>query len=160
MFGRPLARLQIPSYVGPGGFSNAPNANTSPGAIALALQPQHARGGQVDGDALGRAHALLFHCQRAVGGAVIARAEGGKIGGVPLRLPHTPSATELLAQLDRIERQSPSTADADRKFSYWCQKSPRIALMLRHLLEAGYSRSGARVTIHGDLKRIAGQVDE
>jgi hypothetical protein len=138
----PSQALQVPPMSGPGGYTKPPDGSTPTGAVIMAMQP-HASGGEVDGDALAHASRLL-HCAK--------RAEGGRLDTEVD--PNEREAKRLLALWDRVEKENPRVS-ADRQFSYLAQRSPGISKFLRKLLQDGYSRSGARATIHGALVRAA-----
>jgi len=118
----------------------------------MAMQP-HAQGGEIDGNALAHARMLLHEAVRACGGRV-ERASGGN---VKRDLDVTDEAKRLCALMDRIETESPEVdeVDDDRQFSYLCQRSPGVSRLLKKLLQDGYSRTGARATIRGALRRWA-----
>jgi hypothetical protein len=123
-------------------------------------QPQGhlAHGGGIDESALAQAHALLFHAKKACGGGVSnslwdeipQRASGGEVS----EPAHVTEAKRLLALMDRIDKENPRVS-ADKRFSYACQRAPGLSRFLKMLLQDGYSRSGARATIHGALVRWA-----
>jgi hypothetical protein len=144
----PANVMQIPPMSGPGGYTSAPNQNTSPAAIMMAAQP-HAHGGGVDESALHHARCLLEGAKRACGGQI-----SFKSGGEVKEPAHVTEAKRLLALIDRIDKENPRVS-ADKRFSYACQRAPGLARFLKTLLQSGYSRSGARATIHGALIRWA-----
>jgi hypothetical protein len=78
---------------------------------------------------------------------VTPRAKGGNVKEEP---DVTDEAKRLLVLWKRIERESPNV-DADKRFSYVAQRSPGIRRLLRKMLAAGGSRSGARAQIQGCL---------
>ena len=151
----PANVMQIPPMSGPGGYTSAPNQNTSPAAIMMASQP-HAHGGGVDESALHHARCLLEGAKRACGGQVqagpslwdtiSARASGGEVK----EPAHVTEAKRLLALIDRIDKENPRVS-ADKRFSYACP--PGLGKFLKMLLQDGWSRSGARAQIHGALIR-------
>jgi hypothetical protein len=148
----PANLMQIPPMSGPGGYTSAPNQNTPPAAIMMAQQAQQAQapmahGGEVDAAAFADACRLLHHAKRAYGGQVAYRS-GGEVSD------HVSEAKRLLALMDLIDRENPRVS-ADKRFSYACQRAPGLARFLKLLLQDGYSRSGARATIHGALIRWA-----
>jgi len=107
-----------------------------------------AHGGEVDGDALARAHAMLYEAKRACGGQVSFKS-GGEV-------TYVSEAKRLLKLWDKIEADNPRIP-ADRQFSYAVQRAPGLAKFLKLLLQDGYSRSGARATMRGALVRWANE---
>jgi hypothetical protein len=152
----PSQTLQVPKLSGPGfgnvgGYTGPPDANTPPGAMMMAMQPQQqARGGEVDGDALARATALLHRCKREVGGQVVARASGGKASYFSTEVKR------LLALWQQTERQNPNLTSS-HVLSIMSQKSPGVARLFKLMLEQGYSRDGIASMIRGGLVRCANE---
>lgn len=77
-----------------------------------------------------------------------------KAGGEVNEPDVSDKAKRLLRLARKIDRENPNASE-DKKFSYLCQRSPGTRQFLRKLLQDGYSRSGARATIHGALLRWA-----
>jgi hypothetical protein len=147
-----------------GGYAKPLNMSNNPAMGAMmAMQKQpYAHGGAVDGDALARAHAMLFHAKRACGGrleepdrgsqrmSVLPRANGGSVDSDAFQR----EAKRLSALWARTERENPGLT-TDKIFTLMCQKSPGVARLFRLMLQQGYSRSGIKSMIKGGLIRWA-----
>ncbi len=155
----PANVMQIPPMSGPGGYTSAPNQNTSPAAMMMAQQSQaHASSGAVDEQALAHAHRLLFEAKRACGGQVSHKSGGEVLSTEPLRGPPQTvrSAKEIVELWDRIERENRNIG-ADRQFSHLCAKSPEVRRIFKAMLRDSYSRPGARATIGGGMRALAAE---
>lgn len=72
----------------------------------------------------------------------------------PIATKRGRSPEALLALWERVEKANPRVSN-DRILSYVLQRSPEIRAAFRDLLSRGWSRSGARAQLYGDLCREA-----
>jgi hypothetical protein len=113
-FASPFLGLQIPQFIGPGGYSKPATQYTPPGQVAMAMQPR-AEGGGVEVDPVANARAILASAQRAFGvepNSLGYRGPMGKLGGMgpmdlgPMMSPMGPvqlSGPQPPSLLDEIE---------------------------------------------------------
>ena len=153
----PANVMQIPPMSGPGGYTSAPNQNTSPAGLMMASQT-HANGGGIDENALHHARCILEGAKRSVGGQVSYKSGGAVPLNEPLRGPPQTmrGPKEIVALMDKIECENPRVS-ADRHFSYLCAKSPEVRRIFAAMLKDGYSRSGARAMIEGSMRNLAAE---